>query len=70
MFWIGLLVGVIIATIAIAGWLVYGCWKVYGTWDAFESTCNIVTAATENRESEVLVYHNGEVIACEIYEEL
>lgn len=59
MFWIGLAVGVVIATIAIAGYFVYSCWKVYGTFETFASMCEVTQAAAENRESTVVVYHDG-----------
>ena len=70
MFWIGLIVGILIATIAIGGYLFYGCWKTYGTWDTFVAMCNVTQAATENRESEVRVYHDGEILDVAIFEEM
>lgn len=70
MFWIGMLVGGIIATIAIVGLLAYCCWKVYGTWDTFVGACDVIKAATENRESVIVAYHEGEVLTHATFEEL
>ena len=70
MFWIGMLVGIVIATIAVAGLLVYCCCKVYGSWDTFTGTCDVIKAASENRESVVVAYHEGEVLTHATFEEL
>lgn len=70
MFWIGMLVGIVAATIAVAGWLVYCCWKVYGSWATFTGTCDVIQAASENRESVVVAYHEGEVLTHATFEEL
>lgn len=70
MIWIGMLIGIVIGIIAAAGLMVYCCWKVYGTWDTFESVVNVVGAASENRESVVVAYHEGEVLTHATFEEL
>ena len=60
MFWIGLIVGMIIATIVIAGLLVYACSCVYGTMETFKSMVDVTVTAAMNPVSEVKVYHDGE----------
>ena len=70
MFWIGMLVGGIIATIAIVGFIAICCRKVYDTWDTFESMVEVVSAASDNRESVVVAYHDGEALTHATFEEL
>ena len=70
MFWIGMIVGIIIATFVIVGYIAYACWKVYGSWNTFEDMCHVTAAANENRESEVRVYHNGEILDVAVFEEM
>lgn len=70
MFWIGMIVGIIIATIVIVGFEAYCCYKMYGSWDTFDSMVDVVVAANENRESEVRVYHNGEILDVAVFEEM
>lgn len=70
MFWIGMIVGIIIATIVIVGFIAYACWKVYGSWNTFEDMCYVTAAASENRESEVRVYHDGEILDVAVFEEM
>ena len=70
MFWIGMIVGMVIATITIASYIVYSCHRVYGDMDTFLSMCDVTMAASENRESEVRVYHDGEVLDVAVFEEL
>ena len=62
MFWIGLIVGIIIATIVFVGLMFVSCKVAYGSWDTFNSMVDVVVAAGENRESEVRVYHDGECL--------
>ena len=69
MFWIGLIVGIIITTIVIFGLLAFSCYVTYGSMDTFESMVDVVIAANENRESEVRVYHDGEILDVAIFEE-
>ena len=70
MFWIGMIVGIIIATIVIVGFIAYACWVVYGSWNTFEDMCYVTMAASENRESEVRVYHDGEILDVAVFEEM
>ena len=69
MFWIGLIVGGFIATIAFAGLMFVSCWHTFGSWDTFNSMVDVVVAANENRESEVRVYHDGECLDVAVFEE-
>lgn len=70
MFWIGMIIGIIIASIVIGGYIGYVCWRTYGTWNTFESMVDVTLAATNNRESEVRVYHDGELLDVAVFEEL
>ena len=70
MFWIGMIVGIIIATFVIVGYVVYCCWRTFGSLDTFESMVDVVTTANENRESEVRVYHYGEILDVAVFEEM
>ena len=70
MFWIGMIVGIIIATIVIVGYLAYACMKVYGDVDTFVDMCYVTKTASENRESEVRVYHDGEILDVAVFEEM
>ena len=70
MFWIGMIVGIIIATIVIVGFIAYACMKVYGDVDTFVDMCCVTKTASENRESEVRVYHDGEILDVAVFEEM
>ena len=70
MFWIGMIVGIIIATFVIVGLIAYACKEIYGSWDTFDSTVDVVVAASDNRESEVRVYHDGEILDVAVFEEM
>lgn len=70
MFWIGMIVGIIIATFVIVGLIAYACKAIYGSWDTFDSMVDVVVAASENRESEVRVYHDGEILDVAVFEEM
>ena len=70
MFWIGMIVGIIIATFVIVGLLFVGCAATYGSWDTFNSMVDVVVSASENRESEVRVYHDGEILDVAVFEEM
>jgi H+/gluconate symporter-like permease len=70
MFWIGLIVGIIIAIIASVGFAAYCCKKVYGDRKTFMSMVDVTRVAAENRESEVQVYHDGELLKIAFFEEL
>ena len=70
MFWIGMIVGIIIATIVIVGYIAYACMKVYGDVDTFVDMCYVTKTASENRESEVRVYHDGEILDVAVFEEM
>lgn len=70
MFWIGLIVGIVIATIAIGAWLLWGCYKTYGTFDTFVQMCEVTQAASENREAIVTVTHDGEILETAVFEEM
>ena len=69
MFWIGLIVGAII-TISIAfGWIAVCCKIVGVTKDEFCNAQDTIATALVNRESEMVITHDGEVIASCIFEE-
>ena len=70
MFWIGMIVGIIIATFVIVGFEAFACKATYGSWDTFDSMVDVVIAASENRESEVRVYHDGEILDVAVFEEM
>ena len=70
MFWIGMIVGIIIAAIVIVGYIAYACMKVYGDVDTFVDMCYVTKTASENRESEVRVYHDGEILDVAVFEEM
>lgn len=69
MFWIGFIVGFIIALAAAATLLWYCCWKTYGTVDTFNAMVNVTQIAANNRESRVEVWHDGECLDMAIFEE-
>ena len=70
MFWIGLIVGMFIATAAIVAYLALSCHLVYGTMETFNSMVKVTMAAAENRRSEVVVYHDGNALDTAVFEEL
>lgn len=70
MFWIGMIVGIIIATFVIVGCIAYACKVIYGSWDTFDSMVDVIVSASENRESEVRVYHDGEILDVAVFEEM
>lgn len=71
MFWIGLIIGMIIAAIAIVGFIAFCCKVTYGTKETFDSMVDVVITAGENRESVVKVFHDGEELdAYAVFEEM
>lgn len=70
MFWIGMIVGIIIATFVIVGFGALCCKEIYGSWDTFGSMVDVIVSASENRESEVRVYHDGEILDVAVFEEM
>ena len=70
MFWIGMIVGIIIATFVIVGFVAFACKAIYGSWDTFYSMVDVIVSASENRESEVRVYHDGEILDVAVFEEM
>lgn len=70
MFWIGMIVGIIIATFVIVGLIFVSCKAIYGSWDTFNSMVDVTVAASDNRESEVRVYHDGEILDVAVFEEM
>lgn len=69
MFWIGMIVGVIITVIAAFAY-VRICMKLVNvsTEEFWEGT-DVLATAWSNRESEVLVLHDGEILATYAFEE-
>lgn len=68
-FVLGMFIGIVIASVAIIGYIAYACMKVYGSWETFEDMCYVTEAASNNRESEVRVYHDGEILEVAVFEE-
>lgn len=69
MFWIGLIVGIVI-TIVITLGLIVACFKITGTtYDEYRNAQDTVATAITNRESEMVIVHNGETIASCVFEE-
>ena len=69
MFWIGTFVGMMFASIVLIGFMLFCCWKTYGDVDTFMDMVDVVVAANENRESEVRVYHDGDILEVAVFEE-
>lgn len=70
MFWIGLIIGAVIAVAALVGYAWLACWVTFRSWETFNSMVDVISDATENRKSEVCVYHNDELLNVAIFEEL
>lgn len=68
MFWIGFIIGAIVATIAIVGYIAYCCAVTYGDMDTFMSMSYAIQSAANNRRSDVFVMHDGEVINKTVFE--
>lgn len=69
MFWIGLIVGIVI-TIVISFGIMAVCCKIVGvTKDEFRNAQDTIATAMTNRESEMVIVHNGETIASCVFEE-
>lgn len=70
MFWIGLIIGIIVGIIGIMVVSTRYVVNLYGSWEAFDKGTDLLEVATNNRESVMRVYHDGEVLDEVIFEEL
>lgn len=63
MFWIGLIVGIILGAVAFGsiGWW-FTTRVLCNSPEEFEGVYNVMVDATQNRESEIQVIHDGEVL--------
>jgi FtsZ-interacting cell division protein ZipA len=62
MFWIGLIVGVLIAAVALIAIIAWTFWATKMDLDEYRGYLDVVSAALNNRESTLQVYHNGELL--------
>lgn len=62
MFWIGLIVGIVLCVLAYACIYWYGTHRICSSPDEYWDCIGAVYEATQNRESTLIVEHNGEVI--------
>lgn len=69
MLWIGIAIGFVVGIVLVSAYLFVCCAATYGSYDTFKSMVDVTTAATENRESVVQVYHDGEVLETAIFPE-
>lgn len=70
MFWIGLIVGIVITVIAIAAIALVCNYIVFHDIDTFVDVCEVLAAASDNREAIVTVTHDDEILATAVFEEL
>jgi hypothetical protein len=70
MFWIGLIVGVVLANAALIALFVFVVNHDFKSWDEYWNVVEVVTTATDNRECGLYVQHEGEIIDGVILEEL
>lgn len=70
MFWIGLIIGIIVGSIGIMVVSIRYVTNLYGSWESFNKGTDLLEVATNNRESVVRVYHDGELLDEVTFEEL
>lgn len=68
MFWIGLLVGLTVGVVGLAVISIMYCDRRYGSWEDFLNGTDLVELAVDNRKSELLVIHDGELLDKVVFE--
>lgn len=69
MFWTGMIVGVVTGVAATFGVSLYHCAKTAGSLGKWGDICEMIDVANDNRESEIQVWHNGELLNTVVLEE-
>lgn len=62
MFWLGLIVGMVVAVIALVVWLTVNIKKYFNTTEEYWNVIDVVYDATQNRESQLQLLKDGEII--------
>lgn len=62
MFWIGLIVGVVITLLAIAGYFLWCMKNAQMSFREYGDFCEFLGDALDNRESTMQVWHDGELL--------
>lgn len=68
MFWIGLLVGLTVGVVGLTVIAIAYCEHRYGSWEDFGDGIDLIKVAVDNRESELLVIHDGELLDKVVFE--